>query len=108
MKDNINITYSEKKNSKNVILHGISFEDIAPVFKDPHLCLWNSNNTDRGNTIYTALGQISLYVNRSIFLVVAFLIHNENTLEILTARKANEKERKFYTIYNNQRKCTND
>jgi uncharacterized DUF497 family protein len=87
--------WSEEKNSLNIQKHNISFEEAKEVFLDP---LHISKLDHRFN--YFEERWITLGVtSKEKILVVANIFFDEKgeeIIRIISARKANEKERIFY------------
>lgn len=83
------------KNDKNIHKHGISFETAALAFTDPHHVSIQDRVED-GEERWQTIGLI----NGQTLLLVAHLIwdEDENTeiIRIISARKAEPKEKKLY------------
>ena len=87
--------WSDEKNQLNIKKHGVSFEEAKEVFLDP---LHISKLDHRFNYFeerWITLGATS----KNKILVVANMFFDENgeeIIRIISARKANQKERLFY------------
>jgi len=89
-------TWDPAKARKNLRVHGISFETATEVFRNPnHVSKENYFIEGQGEQRY---GIIGLTVN-VVLLLVVFVDRTEAGVEmvrIISARKANEYERKAY------------
>jgi len=91
----VQFEWSDEKNQLNIKKHGVSFEEAKEVFLDP---LHISKLDHRFNYLeerWITLGATS----ENKILVVANMFFDENgeeTIRIISARKANQKERIFY------------
>ena len=88
----MNIEWDEKKNQINIKKHGICFEHAAHIFTDPHRkedydAKHSSSEEDRIIAIGIALERL---------LFVSFTEPDTETIHIISVRKANKKERRFY------------
>ena len=87
------IIWDEKKNQDNIKKHKISFQEAETVFYDPNGKLIDdpdhSDNEDR----FIILG-----LSKMLRLLVVCHCYRENdeTIRIITARKATKKETKYY------------
>ena len=85
--------WDENKNRTNHKKHDIWFEEAQKVFTDPYLKVFfdekNSDNEDR----YLALGSSE---NHRLLMVSHTYRQNEEVIRIISARRAEPKERKFY------------
>ena len=87
--------WSDEKNKSNIKKHGISFEEAKEVFLDP---LHISKLDYRFNYFEERWITIGATKKNKI-LVVANIFFNENgeeIIRIISARRANQKERIFY------------
>jgi len=86
--------WNESKNKLNFKKHSITFEDAKVVFDSPLLTLLD-NREDYGEDRWIGIGMI-----KSIVIVVTFTERNDDTIRIISARKAtrNEKENYFKKI----------
>lgn len=87
--------WSEEKSLSNIKKHGISFEEAKEVFSDPFHISKLDYRFDYFEERWITIG--STHKNK--ILVVANLFFNENgeeIIRIISARRANQKERMFY------------
>lgn len=87
--------WSEEKNSLNIQKHHVSFEDAKEVFFDAMHISKLDHRFDYFEERWITLGA----TKKDKILVVANMFFDENgeeIIRIISARKANEKERKFY------------
>jgi hypothetical protein len=87
--------WSDKKNSLNIQKHQISFEEAEKVFLDPMHISKLDHRFDYFEERWITLGAIT----KDKILVVANMFFDENgeeIIRIISARKANPKERIFY------------
>lgn len=76
--------WDEVKNKKNVLKHGITFEEAARVFIDPNIVI--TPDPFEGEDRWDALGLVSS---------VLFVVYTErvnDTIRIISARKASKEE----------------
>ena len=87
----MNIEWEEKKNQVNIVKHGISFDLAAHVFTDPLRKEFYDveHSTEEDRTI-----AISSAENRILF--VSFTEPDPEAIHIISARKANKRERRYY------------
>ena len=91
---NINFEWDETKAFANLRKHHVSFEIAARVFLDP-LALSYQDRIENGEHRWQTLGM----VDGCLLLLVAHTVrHDENAevIRIVSARKADSKERKHY------------
>ena len=90
--------WSEEKNRLNIKKHGISFEEAKEVFLDPLHISKLDHRFDYFEERWITVGA----TREDKILVVANIFFNENgeeIIRIISARKANQKERRFYEQY---------
>jgi len=84
--------WDSSKNKRNVLKHGIAFEETVPLFEDLKILrlpdLKHSTTTERR--------EILIGPSAKGILLVIFTIRNLTTIRIISARKAHRKERLFY------------
>jgi len=87
------IIWDEKKNHENIRKHKISFEEAETVFYDPNGKLINDPDHSDDEERFIFLG-----LSKMLHLLVVCHCYRENdeTIRIITARKATKKETKFY------------
>lgn len=87
--------WDEEKNIKNIIKHGIDFNEAVTIFFNDYIeipDLEHSNVEDR----FTAFGISSLLRELVVCYCVREKIDGNNIIRIITARKANQNERKVF------------
>ena len=87
--------WSQDKNNENIIKHGITFDEAKTVFFDENMLRWDDvNHTDKyaNEDRFYALGR-STYHN---LLIVCFCERNGDIIRIITAWKANRKQKEAY------------
>jgi uncharacterized DUF497 family protein len=91
--DYIQFSWDEDKNKKNIITHKISFEEAKTVFFDPNAKVIYDPDHSKDEERFIILG-ISKLLN--ILVVCHCYKENENTIRLISARKATSKEQKQY------------
>ena len=89
------LEWSDEKNRRNMQKHHVSFDEAKEVFSDPLHISKLDHRFDYFEERWITLGA----TNKEKILVVANIFFDENgeeIIRIISARKANEKERKFY------------
>ena len=83
--------WDEHKNNSNQERHGIRFEDIIHIFNDPDRLDIVDDRKDYGE-------QRIISFAHTITRVLIAVVHTqrENRVRIISARKANQRERKHY------------
>ena len=87
--------WDEDKNIKNIVKHGVTFEEAKTVFFDEYMIRWDDfNHTNRDGTEerFYAIGRSSY----NHILIVDFCEKIGDTIRIITAWKANKKQREAY------------
>ena len=90
--------WSKEKNRLNIEKHGIGFEEAKEVFLDPLHISKLDHRFDYFEERWITVGA----TKKNKILVVANIFFNENgeeIIRIISARKANQKERNFYERY---------
>lgn len=85
------ILWDPDKARRNVEKHGVDFEEASTVFRDPLLLVMPDLEHSQEEERWLALGMSV----RQLLLVVAHT-ENEQTIRIISARKAEPKERRRY------------
>jgi len=93
--ESIRFEWDEAKNLSNQRKHDLSFEEAAEAFRDP-LQVSVQDRIDNGEARWQTFGMV-----RGVLLVmVAHTLHEEDQAEtvvrIISARRADRKERRFY------------
>jgi len=94
----VQFEWSKEKNRLNIEKHGISFEEAKEVFLDPLHISKLDHRFDYFEERWITVGA----TKKNKILVVANIFFNENgeeIIRIISARKANQKERNFYERY---------
>jgi len=88
--------WDEAKAAKNLRKHGIQFEDAVEVFDAP-FSITEQDRIEGGEYRWQTLGTT---INKTLLLLVVHTIHTEDgnieIIRIISARKANKKERARY------------
>ncbi len=84
------LVWDRRKNEINIKKHGLDFADTAQVFDSPML-LGMDERKDYGEDRWTGIG---LMDNRVV--VIVFTEPDENTIRVISFRKATTDERKKY------------
>ena len=84
--------WDRSKNEKNILKHGIDFRAAARVFDDPHFIVNEDDRHNYGETRYQIIGAVDPHG----VLLVVYTERHENKVRIISARKANKKERHLY------------
>jgi uncharacterized DUF497 family protein len=82
--------WDEDKNSECKKLRGFQFQDITKAFLDPYQCITPDTRHDYGEERYELLAKLD-----EILFVVIYTFR-EDAIRIISARKANEREKKRY------------
>lgn len=86
------IEWDKKKNILNVKKHGLSFDEAKEVFNDPQLLeFFDAAHSSAEEDRYIGLGSI-----RGILVVVVVFHDRKGRIRIISARKANQREREVY------------
>lgn len=87
--------WDEEKNKSNIKKHGVSFQDALPVFADPNLLLVPDPCITEER--WDAIG----FVGNVLFVV--YTERDNETLRIISVRKANKEEINGYKNYDFRR-----
>jgi len=89
--------WDEDKNHLNIEKHGISFEEAVQIFNDVHLSRLDTRE-DYGEVREISIGMIT-------GTVVTVVVHTDRdeAIRIISARKANKRERNAYHAYYTQK-----
>lgn len=82
--------WDEQKNQINIEKHGLDFADAHKVFEYPMLVNWDDRK-DHGEDRWVGIGLMDLRV-----VVIVFTEPDEDTIRIISLRKATSDERKRY------------
>jgi uncharacterized protein len=86
----VNFEWDNQKNEENIRKHGIDFTDVPEIFNGPMLI----DLDDR--VAYGEDGWIGIGLLRTLVAVVIFTERVDDTIRIISARKATKYERKRY------------
>lgn len=83
------------KNQTNIIKHGISFQEAQEVFKDPKLLTYVDDRFNYEEIRKLSIGQLLL---PQLPIIVVLVVHTDRNgvIKIISARRANKKERRTY------------
>ena len=85
--------WDEEKNQTNIRLHGIDFADVPAVFNGPML----TDSDDRieyGEDRWISIGMLA-----TLTVVIVWTERDNDTIRLISARKANRYERQRYEAY---------
>lgn len=85
------LEWDANKSKLNLKKHGVAFEDAALIFYDNQRIEIYDDHESYGEDRWATIG----YVDPAVLFVV-YTIRFENTIRLISARKANEQERKKY------------
>ena len=86
----MNVEWDERKNVENIQKHGIDFADVAEIF-NYYMLIDLDDREDYQEDRWVGIGML-----RNNILVVVFTERRENTIRLISARKANKYERTRY------------
>jgi uncharacterized protein len=87
----MNLEWDAEKARSNLQKHGITFEDAALVFYDPARIEAYDGRADYGEDRWATIG---LAYNAVLYVV--YTVRSEDTLRVISARKANRNEQQHY------------
>lgn len=93
--DTIKFEWDENKNQTNQKKHGISFEEAKEVFFDDDAILFDDPEHPKGEERFLIIGLIQ---KEKICIVSHCYRDKENTIRIISARKATKNEKKYTQI----------
>lgn len=85
--------WDEAKRAKNIVKHGIDFADVPQIFHGPMLNELDEF-TDYGEDRWLGIGFL-----RNAVAVVVWTERQDDTIRIISARKANKYERQRFEQY---------
>ena len=98
--DRLKFRWDARKNSSNQKKHGISFEEAKSVFLDDFARLIPDPDHSESEDRFILLG----YSHKPRLLVVCHCyLEIDDTIRIISARKAEKSERKIYESFRNER-----
>ncbi len=88
----MNFEWDENKNQINTLKHFLSFELASEIFNDPNLLTIIDNRVD-----YKEIRKINIgSITKDEIIVVVVSTDRNKKIRIISARKANKKEREYY------------
>lgn len=95
--------WDEHKNKINIEKHGICFEDAKLMFEHSAILSNIDNRKDYGEIRIISIGELkdtnSTDIQPEIIVITVVHTHRNNAIRIISARKANRKERGLYYEY---------
>jgi uncharacterized DUF497 family protein len=91
MKAIMDIEWNADKSEQNLIKHGISFEEATLVFYDQKRIETYDARNDYDEDRWATIGLVY-----STVLYVVYTVRHQETIRLISARKANANERKQY------------
>ncbi len=91
----MNFEFDETKAKNNLLKHGVAFDLAARVFFDQNRIEIYDSREGYGEDRWVTIG-----FSGASLLYVVYTIRNEEVIRIISARKANEKDRKKYRQIN--------
>ena len=88
--DKMKCQWDEAKNKKNVLRHGIDFNDVPSMFLGP-MVTFLDNRKDYGEDRWIGIG-----ILKTILAVVVFTEPDDDTIRIVSTRKALKHEEQIY------------
>ena len=85
-------SWDEEKNRANLLKHGLGFETAQYVFEDP-LHLSRIDRIEHGEIRWQTIGLVEGLL---LILVAHTVSEDEESIRIISARRATKKERRFY------------
>ena len=79
------------KEAQNLRKHGVRFRVAARVMLDPYRIEIYDGREDYGEDRWATIGYVD-----PVLLYVVYTVRDEETIRLISARKANEQERKQY------------
>jgi uncharacterized DUF497 family protein len=92
----MNFDWDNNKNQSNIAKHGISFEEAIAIFDDPNILNYEDTRFNYEETRFVSIGQIILVTQEKTVSIVVIHTQRNQTIRLISARKANERERKRY------------
>ncbi|GHU48704.1 hypothetical protein FACS1894120_7110 [Clostridia bacterium] len=89
----IKFEWDEEKNDANLFKHGVTFEKAATVFKDKRAIILYDDAHSQDEDRFIVIGREQ---KLQMLTVCHCWRYNDTVIRIISARKANAKERKMY------------
>lgn len=83
--------WDKKKNDANIRKHGVDFSDVPAIFERPIIRNIDIRH-DYGEERWIAIGLLKFHL----IAVVVYVEKTEDTIRIISARKANKHEETYY------------
>lgn len=94
------IEWDENKNQRDILIHGISFDEAKRVLDDPNaLGLYDETHSSLEEDRYICIGDIGI---EDCLIVFVVLTDRKGNIRSISARKATQKEKEAY--YENLRR----
>ena len=94
--DRLKFSWDARKNTSNIKKHGISFDEAKSVFLDDFARLISDPDHSDDEERFILLG----YSHKTRLLVVChYYIESDDTIRIISVRKAEKSERKIYESF---------
>ncbi len=88
--------WDNNKDQSNITKHGISFEEAIAIFDDPNILIFEDVRFNYGETRFVSIGQITIITQEKKVIIVVIHTQRNQAIRLISARKANERERKRY------------
>lgn len=92
----LHFEWDANKNASNINKHGVSFEEAKTVFSDEYARL--ISDPDHSSIVEDRFILLGASIDSKL-LVVCHCIREEDSIRIISARKADKHERKIYEAY---------
>lgn len=86
--------WDPEKNRSNAEKHGVTFEEAITIFSGRYVVTDKDRRYDYGEQRYVSLGE--LYIRKKPYIVSVVHTPRNNRIRIISARRANRKERVHY------------
>ena len=90
--DDLLFEWDVSKNERNVIKHGISFEEASTAFSDINALLFNDPDHSLDEERFLLIGMSET----SKILVICHCVRHSSVIRIISARKADKQEQRVY------------
>jgi uncharacterized protein len=87
---NVKYEWDDEKNRRNIRKHGIDFLDVPAMFQNP-MVVFLDDRKDYGEDRWIGIGHL-----KSVLAVIVFTEPEDDTIRILSARKAMRHEEEIY------------
>ncbi len=93
--DHLNFEWDANKNASNIKKHGVSFDEAKTVFTDEYARMIGDPDHSEDEDRFILLGESI----ESKLLVVCHCMREGENIRLISARKADKRERKIYEGY---------